>query len=440
MAVFDVLRASDIASLLVPPGSAAARAPGVVAQEAKRSLSVISGKGRFPDALGGGASDANNTNCDVRLACRNGLAPATNIRLAFANVVAAAAIDADGPNPITVRAAIEIAEAPGITVPVTFGGSLSATLDPKAGVVISDPVGITLAPGQLFAVRTNVTVTSGQQFPIGYVVQAGSLVGSEAAVSENSLRNTSASVVYNTGFFAGTAVPGYSPIAILGETAYPASSVGLFGDSILNATGDSVSVGLIRGQSAGFGARGLLLPNGGLIPHVQLSRGGQGLNGFSTALAGLDIHRRLFAANYVTDVLCHMGTNDIASGATFAGMQASYKKFWAHFKYRGKRVTQSLIMPRVTGTYTSAAGQTPIAGFEPGGIRDQTNAWIKTQVGQGLLDDVIDTNPYVEDQANPGRWASPGGVAYTADGVHPSNPAHIAAAQAVQAWAVKLAA
>lgn len=89
------------------------------------------------------------------------------------------------------------------------------------------------------------------------------------------------------------------------------------------------------------------------------------------------------------------------------------------------------------GGWTSAADQTPVSGFTVGGVRDQFNTWLFTQVGLGLLDAVIDVNPYVEDQSNHGAWITTGAINYpTVDGVHPSSAVHILAAQAVNAWAL----
>ncbi len=81
--------------------------------------------------------------------------------------------------------------------------------------------------------------------------------------------------------------------------------------------------------------------------------------------------------------------------------------------------------------------QTPVnAAFQPGGLRDQLNVWISTQVGQGLLDDYIDPNPYVEDPAKPGCWLP--SVVLATDLVHPAAAGHQAAAIAVQAWARRI--
>jgi lysophospholipase L1-like esterase len=400
---------------------------------ANRSPSIIAGKGDLYNALGGGASDSNFTNADGRIAARNGRASASNIRLVFGNFYAGASVDTDGPNPITVSAAIELG---GTTVPVSFNGSLSVVINGRSGIVVSDPVGVTLAPGQLFAVRSNVVVSTGQQFPVGYTNASGSLLAGESNIGENQIRNTTASVVYNTGAITGTTVPGYGPLAILGETDAPAASVAIFGDSIADGSGDSAVSNLLLGQGLGFAARGLRLADDTLLPFVNLSRGGQSMD-WSATLNGLDIHRRLSLLNYATHVLFAIGTNDVVGAPTLTALQDRYTRLWGFAKKRGKYTAQSLIMPRVSGTYATPAGQTPLTGFGVGGLRDQINAWIKAQVGQGLLDAVIDPNPYVEDPANPGKWATDAG-ALTADGVHPNAAGHHRARQAVQAWAATL--
>src|SRR5262249_9148167 len=105
------------------------------------------------------------------------------------------------------------------------------------------------------------------------------------------------------------------------------------------------------------------------------------------------------------------------------------------------KVAQSLIMPRTTSSdsWATAANQTSVSGFGVGELRDQFNAWVLTQVGGGLLDVVIDPNPYVEDQSHPSKWISNNSANYpTTDGVHPSSALHILAAQAVNSWALTI--
>ncbi len=76
----------------------------------------------------------------------------------------------------------------------------------------------------------------------------------------------------------------------------------------------------------------------------------------------------------------------------------------------------------LTLTYSGffdAANQFYATNFDPGGIADQYNQWLFAQVGQGLLDGVIDVAAQVRDPAFPMKWKSNGtGNYYTRDGTH----------------------
>lgn len=90
------------------------------------------------------------------------------------------------------------------------------------------------------------------------------------------------------------------------------------------------------------------------------------------------------------------------------------------------------------GGWFSAADQQSLTGFAPGGVADQLNAWLVRQAGGPLLDKFVDTRPYVQDTAS-GLWLTNGSNNWmTDDGVHPALAGHIAAAQAVNAWALTL--
>lgn len=408
---------------------------------ASRRTLIIAGRGWLAESLAGGASDSNFTNTDSRIPARNGPYESSNIRLVFGNFYASTTADVDGANAITVRAAIELQSSTGtyLSVPVTFNGSLSASIDPKASLVISDPVGVTLPANQIFAVRCNAQVASGEQFPVGNVNHGSTIntdLGDAVAMSGNFIKNTAATVVYSSGFLAGTtAAAGFSHLAVLGETTSAMPSILLFGDSIAKASGDNVASGMSGGAGGGFVGRGLVRTDGRIIPHANFARNGAGVASWAGEYGGADVHRRLALLDYATWAFCEFGTNDMVAQPTLAAMQAYYLKAWGHAKKRGLKVVQSLIMPRVTGTYATAGGQSYVnAAFAPGGLRDQVNAWIRSQVGGGLLDVVIDPNPYVEDSANPGKWRTDQG-AMTADGVHPNQLGHTEAAKAVRAWA-----
>lgn len=404
-----------------------------------RRLQIIAGKGNVPTGF---ATDAGGTitNHDIRFAVRNGLVAASGIRLMLGNFAASTPVDTNTGNQIAVRAAMQTNEGSDMTVPWTVAGSMVALLDDKACPVLTDKIGVALQPGRLFGVRLNVEIAAGERYPVGYNVHGGALIGGEASMSENSVRNTGPTVVYDTASIAGSPLPGYTPLAVLGEVSEPAPAVVILGDSIADGSGDGVSYEMIAGQGISYAARGLRLSDNRLIPFADAAMGGQGLNGWTTGLIGLDMHRRMAVCDYANTAFVHIGTNDLTGATTLGAMQTAYQTLWRDLRRRGLSVCQGKIMPRVTGTYTTPEGQTYLnANFSPGGLRDQLNAWFDTQVGSEI-DWVVDPNEYVEDPANPCKWLAPGGVAYTSDGVHPSKEGHVAAAQAVRTWAEALVA
>lgn len=430
------------------PGGQASYVVDLMAKQSvsgKPRLQIIGTRGVGTLGTAGGAGDSNNTNADSRIACRNGLVAASNIRLVFGNYTVSSDVEVDGANDITVRAAIEVYDGSAfVTKGLTFNGAESVVISGRAGLVVSDPLGITLAPGQLFAVRTNVQVTSGDVFPTAGINHGGSYASydpHQAGWTGNLIKNTSATVVYNTGTITGTLVQGFSHMAILGEVAEYAPAVVIYGDSIGRGSGDSVSSNMLYGNTSGFVCRGLRLSSDYVIPAALLAFDGETMAAYGgdTQSSGIKNARRLSMMNWATHVVFECGTNDLVSGPSLATMQTRFRTAWGRARDRGLKVAQTLVMPRTTGTYTSAAGQTPVTNFAAGELRDDVNEWIATQVAAGYLDYVIDPNVYVEDPAAPGKWISTGGTARTADGVHPNTQGHQDAALAVREWAERVA-
>lgn len=100
-----------------------------------------------------------------------------------------------------------------------------------------------------------------------------------------------------------------------------------------------------------------------------------------------------------------------------------------------------LSLTLVFGSFYNPGSMTVNAGFEVGGKRDQLNAWFKTQVGNGILDAVIDTSTNcLEDPANPSYYLTDGVTLdkYTIDGVHPEPAGHLLGVPIINAWAATL--
>jgi lysophospholipase L1-like esterase len=388
---------------------------------------IVASKGSVMDALGGGAGDSNFTYDSSRTTMRVGPGGAKQMRLAFGNFYRAPT-ETDNSNSITVRAAIEVKSTGGTqyTYPVSFNGSETVVIGARSGIVLSDVIGAIFPPNTTFHVRTEVTVASGERFPVGLITHSSNnWSGGTSIGSENYVRSLGPSVVYNTGNLAGSATPGYGPYAAIGEPLENMPSVIIVGDSIAAGTGDNIATNIIAGSYVGM-ARGLvtqITEPGIIIPYTRLCRGGDSLNTFISGVSLADNARTFTAAQWATHCICNLGNNDIA-GSDLATIQSKYLYLWNLLRTAGVKVYQVTMFPRTTGTYTTPGGQTIVANYGVGQLRDQVNAWLRNSAVQlDYIDGLIDPQYLVEDASNPGKWKSADG-ALTADGTHPNSTGH----------------
>lgn len=121
---------------------------------------------------------------------------------------------------------------------------------------------------------------------------------------------------------------------------------------------------------------------------------------------------------YITHVIVQAGGNDVGGGDPADLIIQQIMKIAANWRARGAAVSFATPVPRTTGTFTSAAGQTIETHYEVGGALDKiTNAIRKSY--QGLVSEFgfFEARAAVEDPAAPNKWRSDGGVAWT-DGSH----------------------
>jgi lysophospholipase L1-like esterase len=358
--------------------------------------------------------------------------PIHGVRLVFANALVSGGLgEFDGYNAVNVTAAVEPTYTPAIAIPVTFNGRREVTLDPGA-IALSDPVpGLAFDAsnswvGGDFFVRTGLTVGAGGRWPQDYYP----LSAGEGCFDSNS----GASQVYATGPMsapsggASSVNGGFGPIAVVGYTDTGQVSVVYLGDSIADGVGD---------DQDGYIARALADVNGYPVPYIKLSRGSDTLGNNALAYG----YRRRALFEYGTHGIIALGTNDIVTGASLETMKNLVTEISAAMRGRGLKVIGSTIWPRTTSTdsWATLANQTPVAGFAPGGVRDQFNAWIKNYA-DGLLDHWYDPCEFTESPSAPGKWNVNGSPNYpTTDGVHPTPYFHYLAAQTLNRLARTLA-
>jgi lysophospholipase L1-like esterase len=128
--------------------------------------------------------------------------------------------------------------------------------------------------------------------------------------------------------------------------------------------------------------------------------------------------RDVAAGAGVTDVVLHIGTNDIADGRSASEIIAGLQRFAIHTRSAGKRVFLTTVTPSGTGARASPAAAA---------VRDAVNAWMRSQ-GRAHADGVFDFAAAVADPARPGRLLP---AFDSGDGLHLSAAGHHALAAAV---------
>lgn len=323
-----------------------------------------------------------------------------------------------------------------------FGANLATILNNCPLMITDPPTGYNIAAGGYFYVRQSVSINNINQFmPVG----AGATVTNFGAGDQGYLSASTTSQIQGTGSLSapsgGASANNISPALILGVPVAPMAAVIIVGDSIADGTGD-VSDG---NGNEGFIQRGLwnsktIGSNTYATPWAKQTVGGWSL--FYNTVQYSPNMRTFW--RYCTHIINELGNNDPGNGITFSAIQTFLTNLWRAQKTvigpYGKPlgVAQCLLFPRTTSTdsWATAANQTAVTNYGIGQVRDQVNAWILTQVGNGILDIVIDLNQYVEDPSNHGKWLTNGVANHpTADGIHPSSAFHILCAQAVNTWA-----
>lgn len=370
-----------------------------------------------------GGAPNNYTLDDGRFVARVGRAGYHSVQLGFGNFYVAAGERIDVAT-ITPRAAFETLT-PIANRAFTFGGGVRAPLLAPGDQCLTDPMYETVSGGTDMLLRTGLTVaTGGDLWPCNYTSRGA---------GENfrqSVGTAASSQVYNTGSLntAGTiGSAGFGPLCAIGmpletsDVAHRRAFISL-GDSISFGNSDTADTN----YNIGYG-KGLVDPDGYVVPHMLQSRNSDQAS-FQVNATGFPMSRKLLWWRYATDFICNLGTNDgpATGNRTMDQWKADVLTILGKAKSFGLRTAWVKILPRQV-----SLGGAIVAGYEPGGVwRDPANAWLSSQVGLGLLDAVIDPNPFVEDPANPGKYL-PG---ISSDGIHMNASGYALAVPAIKAY------
>ncbi len=297
---------------------------------------------------------------------------------------------------------------PGSARPVAFAGKPQVAIAPGADVV-SDPVPLVAEAGRPLAVSLHL--------PVAPAVVTGHAV----ALQTSYLSTGRGDVTFADGAaFAG--VPVHSWLVLTGvdvRVPRPVNAVVAVGDSITDGVGSPADADqrwsdALSARLAGTGgAAAMSVLNAG-ISRNQLLGGGPVAG--DAPLVRFD--RDVAAAVAASDVVLHIGTNDIAAGRTAPEIVAGLQRFAERARAGGKRVFLTTVTPSASGPRgTHAATVT----------REAVNAWVRAH-GREHADGVFDFAAAVADPARPTRLAP----AFDAgDGLHLSVAGYRALAAAV---------
>jgi hypothetical protein len=363
---------------VVTLGAAKADTKKTAAGLRRNSASIF--RGMIPIArravnLGTGNQSNGTDTSGMYRRCHPIMVDASEIRLVYSNYYGAnAALIADGPNDITVQAAVELpVNAVTFTqqqsFPVTVGGLKTFTI-PAGGQVVSDPIPYTGKAGQFMYVQTYVSVASaGMKWPTSFSALGSGTVanmwegGTTGAPTTNLVGGTSNGPVGNVGT--------YGPSAIIGT---PAAGVALpkvgyfFGDSIQYGSSDYTS------QWEGWSGRAAAAQG---VPYVNVSHPGEQV----AQVQGIYARHRLPYAVGADFAITNYGRNDLANiaGISLATFQANLIAWWTQLAFRGLRVYQTTITPKATSTDTwmTVANQSADTANSYETNRVAANTWLR---------------------------------------------------------------
>jgi lysophospholipase L1-like esterase len=351
-------------------------------------------------------------------------------------------------NNMSIQATLEIASPSVVFQDLYFNGQKFPVLPDGKAVLLSDPMEVDwqLAANSILWLRwafigADSSVT--QPLKFGDVsAGVGDLTGELGILSNAGVSQISGTGALSTPTGGGKTNAAY-PFAIIGVAATPMPAVYIYGDSIGNGAHDNYD----SMSNRGYIQRGLAAAGAGGAP-IPYRNSAVSTSTFANNTTIAQLPRSRSYWKYCTHFVCEMGSNDINNGVALATLQSQLTTLLTAVKNTigpyGKplKVAVCKITPRTNSSdnWQTIVNQSYVnAAYTPGGLRDQYNAWIVSQVGLGLIDTIIDPTLYVEDQANHGKWIVNGTSNYsTVDGVHPSPAAYILAAQAAANWAATI--
>ena len=334
---------------------------------------------------------SDGTNTHGKYLCRHrtfGFA-ASQIKLVYANRCSEAA----GFNDITVSARVRYPAGTGEWTTVTFSSQSSVTITSTGADVTSDALNLTIPANTYFEVETYVQVASvGQKWPTLDQISLEADNGEGRLLSTSSLAGQTPTPTDVTEF--------YGPVAILGQST-ATRAFACITDSIGNGADDTLT-----GDKIGFLQRTIA----DTWPVIYLGTSGEQASDWVSAhskrLALLD-------ACGATDIVLAMGTNDIANSRTYSQVRDDLMLILSMTGARGLGLSACPILAR-------NSGGAPSTGFTVGGVADQVNTFLSSNLPLGAK--FVDTRTAFQNASNVINSG------YATDGTHPSPTGHAAIA------------
>lgn len=292
-----------------------------------------------------------------------------------------AALPVDGLNSVTYEVSLQIDTAS--TIPFTFNGSRTVSIDPKIGKVRSDPMGITLNKGEVVYVRTNVSVTTGQKYPLLRASRSNPYlegINVDPSLAGPGSNETGNGIVFTPVQGAGTSgirLPGIS--ALLGTPVKYSSALLAVGDSISVGTGESFCFNQAAGTSENLDMGWIARATRNRWPHLTLGISGTALGVWNTRAYSWRL-KNFMETTYFTHILCELGINDLTGSAqTLDASKSRHILTWRDLAKYGKPVYQSTLTPYTSSTdnWGTTANQTVALANGNEAVRVGLNDWFR---------------------------------------------------------------
>jgi hypothetical protein len=338
-------------------------------------------------------------------------AGARNLQLVYGNFapIGGHGLEADGPNPIVISAAVEFPE--GNLLPVHFNGMPSIRLLPGQPV-ISDPLNVSIPPGGRCFTRTQVTADAPPyKWPL--TRYASLQVGDWSVTGPDPAKISDAEELRHRQFKC------FGPYNILGAAPRRGPAVVILGDSVVCGE---------PGPGDQFGDRGYIeRALSTELPWCNLAVPGPSAAAFLKESAK---QRGIIGHNF-THAISALGIADIRIGNEQL-IKRNLHELWTNLADQGLIVFQTTITTdtKSQDKWTTIEGQTVAnPNFLPGGIYHRINEWIRSTPAP--LHGIFDPAAVLETAVDSGIWLAPDHQPLTRDGPHPDALAATMAAKAV---------